>query len=130
MTTATPRVRVVVVNYNGGELTLACLRAIAATEWPVGALDVVLVDNASQDGVTEVVARELPAVQTIVSDANLGFAGGANLGLQDLPSDTSYVAVVNNDVTVPPRWLPPLVAALESDPACGAACPKILLASK
>jgi GT2 family glycosyltransferase len=130
VTTATPRVRVVVVNYNGGDLTLACLRAIAATEWPADALEVVLVDNGSHDGAAGAVAREVPTVRTIASDVNLGFAGGANLGLQDLPSDTSYVAVVNNDVTVPPGWLPPLVAALESDPACGAACPKILLASR
>ena len=38
VTDAAPEVRVVVVNYNGGEMTLACLRAIDATEWPRDAL--------------------------------------------------------------------------------------------
>ena len=72
--------------------------------------------------------HDFDGVVTIRSDRNLGFAGGANLGLRDLPPTTSYVAVINNDVTVPPNWLRPLVTTLESDPTCGAACPKILLA--
>ncbi len=128
MTAPEPEVRVIVVNYNGGEMTLACLRAIEATDWPRHALQTVLVDNGSSDGVADAVTQDFDRVVTIRSDRNLGFAGGANLGLRDLPPTTSYVAVINNDVTVPPNWLRPLVTTLESDPTCGAACPKILLA--
>jgi GT2 family glycosyltransferase len=130
VTDAAPEVRVVVVNYNGGEMTLACLRAIDATDWPPEALHTVLVDNASSDGVADAVARDFGGVTTIRSDTNLGFAGGANLGLRDLPATTAFVALVNNDVTVPPTWLRPLVETLTADPTCGAACPKILLADR
>ncbi|HEY6319043.1 MAG TPA: glycosyltransferase [Acidimicrobiia bacterium] len=129
MTEPAPEVRVVVVNYNGGEMTLACLRAIQATDWPRDALETVLVDNGSSDGVLEAAERDLDIV-TIRSDTNLGFAGGANLGLRDLPPATAYVAIVNNDVTVPATWLRPLATVLASDPTCGAACPKILLADR
>ncbi|MEX0663512.1 MAG: glycosyltransferase [Acidimicrobiia bacterium] len=124
-----PLVRAVVVNYEGGDLTLACLRGLRATEWPTDRLDVVLVDNASRDGVADAVERELPEVRVIRGTKNLGFAGGCNLGLADL-GGTAYVAFVNNDATVDPGWLRPLVDALEADPSLGAACPKILLAGR
>jgi hypothetical protein len=39
------------------------------------------------------------------------------------------VALLNNDATVEPGWLAPLVSALEADPTVGAACPKILFDS-
>jgi GT2 family glycosyltransferase len=125
-----PTVRIIVLNYNGGAMTTSCLHAMVQTDWPADALNVVLVDNASSDGVVETVRRELPQVEVIRSDENLGFAGGMNLGLRDLPPDTDYVALVNNDVTVDPGWLSPLVAASESDADIGAACPKILLADR
>ncbi len=119
------RVRVVVVNYNGGDTTLACLRSVLATDWPEGDLKVVLVDNHSTDGVVATVKATLPAVTVIEAGSNRGFAGGCNLALHDL-SDVDYVALLNNDAVTEPGWLRPLVAAVESDPAVGAACPKIL----
>ena len=47
------RVRAVVLNYNGGDLTVECVRRLRATEWPNGHFEVVLVDNASSDGVVD-----------------------------------------------------------------------------
>ncbi len=124
-----PLVRAVVVNFNGGDLTVACLRSLVATEWPAGALEIVLVDNASRDGVADAVEREFPNIRVVRSTTNRGFAGGCNLGMTDL-GETAYVALVNNDATVDPGWLAPLVATLEDDPALGAACPKILLSGR
>jgi len=127
--TATPRVRAVVVNYRGGALTLDCLRSLVTTAWPAPALEVVLVDNASDDGVVARVREELPVVRVIESPVNAGFGAACNLALRDLRG-VDHVALVNNDVTVSPGWLRPLVAALEADPGIGAACPKILLADR
>jgi GT2 family glycosyltransferase len=122
----TPRVGVVVVNYNGGEVTLACLRSLLAADDP---LAVVLVDNASDDGIAAQVRDELAAVTVVESATNRGFAGGCNLGLRTV-RDAEYVALVNNDATVDAGWLAPLVEALERDPGLGAACPKILFADR
>lgn len=120
-----PRVRAVVVDYNGGDLTIACLEHLVATDQPEAELEIVLVDNASTESVVDRVRRELPAVRVIESAVNLGFGGGCNLGMADLDAD--YVALVNNDVTVPPGWLGPLLDAMVSDGKVGAASPKILL---
>jgi GT2 family glycosyltransferase len=129
VTATRPRVRVVVVNYRGGALTVDCLRSVVETTWPATALEVVLVDNASGDGVIEQVRRELPVVRVIESPTNVGFGAACNLAMRDL-GGVEYVALVNNDVTVTPAWLAPLVDAIEHDPGIGAACPKILLADR
>jgi GT2 family glycosyltransferase len=126
---AAPLVRAVVVNYEGGDLTLACLRSLRASTWPGASLEIVMVDNASHDSVADEVERELSDVRVIRSTTNRGFAGGCNLGMADL-GETAYVALVNNDATVEPGWLEPLVATLQDDPALGGACPKILLAGR
>jgi GT2 family glycosyltransferase len=106
-------------------MTLRCLEALLATDWPADRFAVVLVDNASTDGIARQVRAELPAVRVIESDVNLGFAGGNNLALRD-PDDTTYVALINNDALVTNGWLTPLVETLEQSPDVGAACPKIL----
>ncbi len=124
----TPFIGVVVVNFNGGNLTVECVRSLLATDWPPGRLQVVLVDNASSDGVAGRIRAGHPAVTVVESGANLGFAGGCNLGVGHVGS-AEYVALVNNDATVSPGWLSPLVGALEADPSVGAACPKIVFAS-
>jgi GT2 family glycosyltransferase len=124
----TPRVRIVVLNHNGGALTLDCLRRLADTDWPATALELVLVDNASTDDVVERARDELPQVRVIASPVNVGFAGGNNLALRDL-AEVDHVALVNNDLLVEPSWLRPLVSTLDADPGLGAACPKILFAS-
>jgi GT2 family glycosyltransferase len=123
------RVRAVVLNYNGGELTLACLRRLRATEWPADRFEILLVDNASSDGVVDRARAEWPDVKIIASDRNLGFAGGCNLALRDL-DDVDAVALVNSDLLVEPGWLAPLARALGHNPKVGAACPKILFASR
>lgn len=123
------RVRAVVLNYNGGDLTLECLRRLRATEWPAGRFQVVLVDNASSDGVVDTTRDQWPDVEIITSDRNLGFAGGCNLALRDL-DDVDAVALVNSDVLVEPGWFAPLARALGHNPKIGAACPKILFESR
>lgn len=123
----TPHVRVVVLNYDGGEMTLRCLTALREVDWPEDALEVVLVDNASIDGIAPRIRAEMPWVHLIEHTHNVGFAGGCNLGLRDI-DDVDYVALLNNDAIPDRNWLRPLVDALEADPELGAANSKIVFA--
>jgi GT2 family glycosyltransferase len=120
-------VRLVVLNYNGGELVLRSLESLERLEWPRERLELVMVDNGSRDGSEQTVRERFPGVLVVEAGRNLGFGGGNNLGLADL-GDVDYVGLLNNDATVEPGWLATLVAALEADPRLGAACPKILFA--
>src|ERR1035437_9185564 len=88
---AVPRVAVVVVNFNGGETTLRCLRALEQTDWPADRLALMLVDNDSTDGVVDHVTENHPRVRPILSTKNRGFAGGNNLALRDR-HDVDYFA--------------------------------------
>lgn len=131
-TTATggtrPMVRVVTVNWNGGDLTARCVRSLYDAHWPADRLQVVVVDNGSTDGSLDLVRAQAPTARIVENGANLGFAEGCNRAMRDL-AGVDLVALVNNDATVDPGWLPPLVAAIDSHPRVGAACPKILLDS-
>ena len=71
----TPRVRVVVLNYDGGEMTLRCLRKLREIDWPEDALEIELVDNASIDGIAPVIREEMPWVHLVEHTHNVGFAG-------------------------------------------------------
>ena len=124
-----PFVRVVVINFDGGQMTIDCLQSLLATDYPNERLEIVMVDNGSLDDVVERVAGELPEVRVIESLENTGFAGGCNLGIL-AAGQFDLVALVNNDATVTPGWLRPLVDALAADPGLGAACPKILFAER
>ena len=128
---AAPRVRVVVLNYDGGEMTLRCLDALRRLDYPADRVEVVMVDNGSIDGIVDRVRVEYPEVRVEEPLANLGFAGGCNLGIGDPAAGSyDYVALVNNDAVPEPGWLRPLLDALEADPGLGAASSKILFAAR
>ena len=125
----TPLVRVVVLSFDGGQMTIDCLDSLLATQWPADRLQIVLVDNGSLDDVAQRVRADYPQVQLLEPMENLGFAGGCNLGMR-LPGEHRYVALVNNDATVDPGWLRPLVEAAESAPDIGAVSAKMLFADR
>lgn len=118
-------VRVVLINFDGGDVTLRCIDALRATEYPRERLQIVVVDNASVDGLVWVLREQYPDVTLIESDVNEGFARGCNLALRDLDG-IDYVALVNNDAIVSPDWLQPLLDGFDG-PKVGAVCPKLLL---
>lgn len=119
-------IRIVVLNFNGGELTLRCLNALQALDKAVPKAEIVVVDNASTDGSLEAI-RTLPSPVVIIeNEINTGFPAN-NLALHDL-ENVDYVALLNNDAFPEPNWLTELVAAMESDRGLGAVCSKMVLA--
>lgn len=120
----TPSVAIVILTWNARDLTLRCLDSIAQLTYPSSS--VVLVDNRSADGTIEAVQDAWPAVEIVALESNRGFAGGVNAGFaRALELGVDHVYLLNNDATVAPDALEPLVAAA-ADPAVGAACSQIL----
>ena len=116
---------VVVLSWNGREDTLACLRSLAAATYP--RLEVIVVDNGSSDGSADAVAAAHPDLVLIRLDANLGFAGGMNVGIAEaLSRGAGPVMLLNNDTVVEPGFVEPLVDALESRSDASAACSQIV----
>jgi GT2 family glycosyltransferase len=115
-----PFVSVIVLNYNGHKYIANCLDTILKNTYQD--FELIVVDNASTDGSLKTVQDLFgshPKVRIIVSPTNLGFSGGNNLGFEQ--SKGQYIVFVNNDTTVPPDWLTPLVEAMENDASIGIA---------
>lgn len=76
-----PTVSIIVVNYCTRDMTLDCLRSIMR-ETQDTSYEILLVDNASNDGTIEVVRAELPAVRCIPLSENIGFARANNVAAE------------------------------------------------
>jgi GT2 family glycosyltransferase len=112
-----PRVGVVVLNYLGADDTLACLGSLAALDDPVR---VIVVDNGSADGSAARLVQ-VPGVEVIANDSNLGFAGGNNVAIARLLDDgLEFVWVLNNDTLVEPATARELLAVADADRRIGA----------
>lgn len=130
-TSIEPLVRVVVLNFDGGQLTIDCLDSLLASDWPADRLEIVLVDNGSLDDVLDRLAADdrYASVRVFEPLANLGFAGGCNFGM-GLTGDHDYVALINNDATVTADWLRAMVPAIEQSDDVGAVAAKMLFANR
>lgn len=97
--TGAPRVAVIIVNYNGYELTRECLASFAKVS--ADDYSLIVVDNASVDGSVARLRAEFPRVRYLESASNLGFSGGNNLGLAAAYQlGVEYVFFLNNDTVV------------------------------
>jgi GT2 family glycosyltransferase len=117
-----PAVTVVVVTWQGAHLLGPCLDSLAGQTLPH---EVVVVDNASTDDTAAVLAAH-PDVRVIANEENLGFAGGAQQGLDAATGE--WVAFLNNDAVADPDWLATLVTAAQADPGVAAVTSLLLLA--
>ena len=112
-----PFVCVLVLNWNGRKHLEYSLPSILATEYPNWEL--VVIDNASSDDSVEYV-RGFPDVTLLRNESNLQYAAGNNVGFRyGLEKNADYVAVLNNDVKVDPRWLAAAVDVAEERARAG-----------
>jgi len=97
---------IIIVSYNVGEFLVRCLRSIQSqiTSFPV---EVIVVDNASSDGVPEMVQRKFPWVILVQNSENVGYARACNQGIDRASS--SFVLLLNNDTELLPGFLEKLL---------------------
>jgi GT2 family glycosyltransferase len=125
---ATPSIAVIVLTWNGRDLTLDCLRSLASITTP--GVRTLVVDNASTDGTVEAIfARHGDRVTILRNAANLGFAAGNNAGIhRALEDGAAYILLLNNDTLVAPDFLAELLRPMQGDPTVGITAPKIFYA--
>jgi GT2 family glycosyltransferase len=119
-----PKICVVLLNWNGRDDTLACLDSLEHSDYPN--LQIVVVDQGSQDRLVEVLRKHGSHVKLIVNEENLGFAGGSNQGIRyGLENGADYIFLLNNDTVVDRQCISELVCTAENHPVAGALGPKI-----
>lgn len=117
-----PLVSVITVNYNQLQYTLQLLESLRRSNYEN--IEIIVVDNASQENPAAVLTERFPEARVIVSAENLGFAGGNNLGLNSAKG--KYLFFLNNDTEIVPDTIGPLVTYCEEHTDAGIVCPKIL----
>ncbi len=118
-----PLFSVVIPNWNGKKFLQTCLDALAAQTYPQ--LEVIIVDNASQDGSQDYIRTYYPQVRLVELPENRGFTGACNAGMQAAQGE--YICLLNNDTEVDPQWAAALVDAFARHPEAGSVASKMLL---
>lgn len=119
-----PRVALLILCYNGVDLTLTCLDSLRRLDYPN--YEVIVVDNASTDHTVAAVRRSYPEAHLIETGANLGYAEGNNVGLRAaLERGADLVFLLNNDTTVEPECVTNLVRASQAYPRAGILGPMV-----
>jgi GT2 family glycosyltransferase len=131
VTSGRTTVSIVIVHLDSRPELMACLGSLRQV---VGGcpVDVVVVENGSRRPLDLATLRAVePRVSGIVkSPVNLGFAGGANLGIQHaLAGGATHVMLLNDDAIVTPDFLVELLEVARREPAAGALGPVVVLAA-
>ncbi|MFN8163160.1 MAG: glycosyltransferase family 2 protein [Solirubrobacterales bacterium] len=124
MTSLEPTLSYCVVNTNGRELLLACLAAIERTH-PVGVeREILVLDNASDDGSAEAVRELGGEIRLIALERRTGKAENDSTLMRQASS--RYCLLLNEDSELRPGAAAALIAALEANPKAAAAGPQLL----
>lgn len=110
---------IVIVNWNTRQLLDDCLESIYRT-LPRFLFSVIVIDNASSDGSTEMVRDRFPEVHLLENQENVGFAKACNQGIR-LAGDAEYILLLNPDTVVLSDALQVLVDFMDDHPQVGAA---------
>ncbi len=110
------RTAIILVTFNGWEMTRNCLSDMAAQLKDSEHFVVAIADNASSDGTVEHLRKEFPTVHVYPSDKNLGFGAANNLAIKGLLGDREQfdsICLLNNDTRLKADTLPRLQKAWE-----------------
>jgi GT2 family glycosyltransferase len=116
-------ISVIIVNWNTKALLEQCLRSLCLSP-SCRTTEIIVVDNGSADGSTEMLEDQFPQVKLIRNHENLGFARANNVGIHH--SSGRYICLVNSDVAVMPGCLDILADYLDENPTVGNVGPRVL----
>ncbi len=117
-------VSVVIVSYESRALLARCLAALAADANRTATCEVIVVDQASQDGTAAWLEAEHPAVRVVALPENVGFGAGNNRGAA--LASGRWLLLLNSDAFVRPGAIDELVRFAESRPRAGIVGPRLL----
>jgi N-acetylglucosaminyl-diphospho-decaprenol L-rhamnosyltransferase len=105
---------IIIVNYNGIRFIKNCIDSI--NTFVNVSHEIILVDNASNDGSQEYIRANFPTIKFIENKINTGFTGGNNIGGKEAKG--KYLLLLNNDTELCTPVLP-LLRQFSTDPQLG-----------
>ncbi|GJQ63397.1 MAG: hypothetical protein SCALA702_24500 [Melioribacteraceae bacterium] len=114
---------VIIVNYNVKEFLQNLLDSLKKAFHNLET-EVIVIDNASDDGSVEILREKYQWVKLIASEKNLGFGAANNLGLE--LSKGKYILLINPDTIIREDTLEKMIQFFKSTPDAGMAGCKVL----
>ncbi|MBK7896861.1 MAG: glycosyltransferase family 2 protein [Anaerolineaceae bacterium] len=117
------KLSIVIVSWNTSAMLEACLASVYLFP-PHDQFEVWVVDNHSSDDTVSMVQRKFPQVNLIVSEENLGFAGGNNLAIARCVGE--FILLLNSDTEVKANALQRLIDFMNANVDAGAVGSRLL----
>lgn len=117
-----PRVTIIILNYNGVDLTVPCLESLRHLNYPD--YELLVVDNGSTDNSMQVLG-EIPWIRLVRIEQNCGSSGGYNFGLTHARGE--FILMMNNDMIGNPDFVGVLSRYLVEHPQVGIVQGKMIL---
>ena len=115
------KVSVIVLNWNGIDLTKKCIASLKKQAFRD--FEIIVVDNGSKEDDSVDQLKKVKGIKLVLNKKNLGFAGGNNVGVR--ASKSEYVALINNDAVVDKNWLGEKLSVLDDNPKIAQVMSKI-----
>lgn len=116
-----PLVSIVILNWNCKRFLASCIEGVLVQTY--SPIELILMDNASQDDSVAWVQEHYPDLRLIVNPDNLGFARAHNFGIRQ--TQGRYYVPLNPDVTLTPDYVAEMVKALEVEVEVGSASGRV-----
>lgn len=124
-----PLVYIIILNWNGKDLTKECVESLLKVEYDN--YKILVVDNGSSDGSVGVLLKRFTDIEVLELDDNFGYADGNNAGFRSLKKNKpKYIIFLNNDTLVDANFIEPLIKPLEVNQQNGQTVPKIYYANE
>jgi GT2 family glycosyltransferase len=117
---------IIIVNYNGKEITSNCINSLVVSEFPEK--NIILVDNASSDDSVHFLLKKYPEITIVQNNENKGYAAAINSGVSK--ANKKYLILSNNDVIYNKSSLLNLIKHISNEPETGAAGPQQIFPDK
>lgn len=128
----TPKLSVIIVAYNSENFIERCITSLrdheigpkqSSEDW----MEIIILDNASQDGTVKMLKKFLPEIKLIESSENLGFSKGNNKAVKEAKGE--YLFFLNPDTELERPVLKELIDFYENTPETGIVGPKLEMGS-
>lgn len=119
-----PDISVSIVNLNGEKYLKECLGSLKELNYPQDKLEIIVVDNGSNDNSLDILKKDYPQVKIIKNSKNMGFAYANNQAAKNARGE--YIAFLNNDTKVDKDWLVELLRPVYMDNEIVASGSKVL----
>jgi len=114
---------IIVLNYKSKGLLKQCIKGVKLLNLKLN-YEIIVVDNNSQDSSVDMIKEQFTDIKLIVSEKNIGCAGGNNLGIE--VSQGKYIMILNPDIAVFEKSIEIMYKFMENNPDVALIGPKLI----